>query len=164
MILMKGEFKRKDTASRIIKAPPPAIYRAFMDPKALVLWLPPEGMEGRIDVFEAQEGGTYRMVLTYVGSEHTAGKTSENTDVVQGRFVELVEDKRIAQRIEFESEDPAFSGAMVMTWDLRAVTGGTEVTIVCENVPVGIRQEEHEEGMRSTLENLARFLEAKGSK
>ncbi|WP_207727151.1 SRPBCC domain-containing protein [Anaerosolibacter carboniphilus] len=160
---MKGKFKRTDTALRIIKASPSAIYQAFMDPKALVLWLPPEGMKGHIDVFEDQVGGTYRMTLTYVGSAHIAGKTSENIDVVQGIFVELVEDKRIVQRIEFESEDPAFSGAMIMTWNLVTVTDGTEVTVVCENVPVGIRQDEHEEGMGSTLENLARFLEAKGS-
>lgn len=155
---MKDKIKRKDTASRIIKAPPSAIYQAFMDPNVLVLWLPPEGMEGRIDVFEAKEGGVFRMILTYVDSEQIAGKTSENTDIVQGKFVELVEDKRIVQQIEFESEDPAFFGEMIMTWNLLTVTGGTEVTIVCENIPVGIRQDDHEDGMKSTLENLYNFL------
>ena len=46
-----------------------------------------------------------------------------------------------------------------MTWNLNEISGGTEVAIVCENVPEGIRQDDHEAGMRSTLDNLAAFLE-----
>ncbi|MET3549076.1 hypothetical protein ABID47_005708 [Paenibacillus favisporus] len=34
-----------------------------------------------------------------------------------------------------------------------------EVTIVCENVPAGIRKEDHDVGLRSTLENLALYTE-----
>ena len=78
---MHDRSKRTDTASRRIKAPPLAVYRAFMDPQALVAWLPPEGMEGRIDTFDARVGGRYRMTLTYIGSDHPAGKTSDNSDV-----------------------------------------------------------------------------------
>jgi uncharacterized protein YndB with AHSA1/START domain len=75
------------------------------------------------------------------------GKSSDNSDVAQGEFFELVPGKRIVQRIVFESEDPAFAGAMIMTWHLDEVPGGTQVTIVCENVPEGIRQKDHEAGM-----------------
>lgn len=113
---MLERSRRKDIASRIVKAPPHAVYEAFMNPKALVAWLPPEGMEGRIDAFDAREGGTYRMTLTYTDPDHPAGKTSDNSDVAQGEFLELVPGKRIVQRIVFESEDPAFAGAMVMTF------------------------------------------------
>ena len=87
------------------------------------------------------------------------GKTSEHSDVVEGKFLELVPDERVVQLVEFESENPAFVGAMTMTWSLAAVPGGTEVTILCENVPEGIRQEDHDAGLRSTLENLAAFTE-----
>jgi len=48
---------------------------------------------------------------------------------------------------------------MLMTWSLAAVPGGTEVTIVCENVPEAIRQDDHLEGFRSTLQNLAAYIE-----
>src|SRR5262245_5555859 len=58
-------YHRVDSASRIIHAAPDKIYRAHMDPHALVSWLPPEGMTGRIEQFEPRVGGTYRMVLTY---------------------------------------------------------------------------------------------------
>jgi uncharacterized protein YndB with AHSA1/START domain len=99
------------------------------------------------------------MVLTYEGSDHTSGKTSANSDVVKGRFVELVPNKRVVQVVEFESDELAFSSEMKMTWSLAAVPGGTEVTMAAENVPSGISAEDHEAGMTSTLANLAAFVE-----
>lgn len=156
---MKKSNPRVDSAKRIIKAPPSSVYRAFMDPKALASWLPPEGMEGIVDEFQAFEGGIYRMTLTYLDSDYSAGKTSENSDVVQAKFLELSEDKRIVQQIKFESEEPSYAGKMNMTWNLRIVPEGTEVTIICENVPEGIQQDAHEEGLNSTLANLAAYLE-----
>jgi uncharacterized protein YndB with AHSA1/START domain len=152
--------KRTDSASRVIKASPHAIYRAFVDPDELVSWLPPKGMKGHIYEFDAHDGGTYRMSLAYIGTDHsTKGKTSEHADVVKGKFLEFIPNKRIVQSVEFESEDPMFAGEMTMTWTLTAVPEGTAVTIVCENVPAGIRKEDHDVGLRSSLENLAAFTE-----
>ncbi|MBB6670369.1 SRPBCC family protein [Cohnella nanjingensis] len=151
--------KRTDSATRVIQASPQTIYQAFIDPEALVSWLPPKGMKGHIQAFDAREGGAYQMSLTYIGTDHTPGKTSEDADVVQGKFLELIPDERIVQFVEFESDDPAFAGGMTMTWALAAVPGGTQVTIVCQNVPEGIRKEDHDEGLRSSLENLAAFVE-----
>lgn len=150
---------RTDTASRIIAAAPAAIYRAFIDPNALVEWLPPDGMSGRVETFEAKAGGRYRMVLTYENpATSIQGKASDNTDIVEGRFVELVPDQRVVQIVTFESDDPAFSGDMKMTWSLKPAHGGTEVSIICENVPAGINAEDHAEGLSSTLDNLDAFV------
>lgn len=76
--------KRTDSASRVIKASPKNIYKAFVDPEALVSWLPPKGMRGQILQFEARADGAYRMSLTYLETDHsTLGKTSEHTDIVK---------------------------------------------------------------------------------
>ena len=152
--------KRTDSASRVIKASPDEIYRAFVDPSALVSWLPPKGMRAHLDVFEPRAGGRYRMTLTYEQPDHAVfGKSSEHSDVVEAKFVELVPNERVVQLVDFESADPAFAGTMRMTWSLAAVASGTEVTFVCENVPEGIRKEDHDEGLRSSLSNLAALVE-----
>ncbi|WP_141618939.1 SRPBCC family protein [Myxococcus sp. AB036A] len=155
-----GSGKRTDTASRVIAASPEALYRAFVEPEAVATWLPPEGMKGHIHAFEPRAGGTYRMTLSYDNADHTApGKTSAHEDVVEGLFVELVPNERVVQRFEFESDDPAYAGTMTMTWTLTPAAGGTRVTVTCEDVPEGIRQEDHIEGLTSTLANLAAYTE-----
>jgi uncharacterized protein YndB with AHSA1/START domain len=151
--------KRTDSASRVIMASPQIIYKAYIEPENLISWLPPKGMKGQIYEFDARDGGAYRMSLTHIGEHSTPGKTSDHTDVVQGRFLKLVPNEQIVQLFEFESEDPAFADAMTMTWTLTAVPEGTKVTIVCENVPEAVSQEDHDTGMKSTLENLAAFTE-----
>lgn len=154
--------KRTDFASRVIMASPRTIYQAFMDSKALISWLPPEGMKGHVDFFDPREGGAYQISLIYITPDRShPGKTSEDTDVVRGTFLKLVENKRIVQQITFESEDPAFAGEMIMTWNLDTVPEGTNVTIVCENVPEGIRPEDHDVGLRSTLNNLATYVQSR---
>jgi uncharacterized protein YndB with AHSA1/START domain len=117
-------------------------------------------MAGEIWAFDPSPGGAYRIALTYAnGDRSTSGKTSESTDVVSGRFLELVPDAQIVHLVTFESEDPAFAGEMRMTWGLAPAPGGTQVTITCKNAPAGIRQEDHDAGLRSTLKNLALFVE-----
>lgn len=151
-------YNRVDSASRVIHAPPEKIYRAHMDPSQLVSWLPPAGMTARIDRFEPRVGGTYRMVLTY-DQPTAAGKTTESSDCVQGRFVELVPDRLIAQLVTFESDDPAFAGEMKITWTFMPLPEGTRVEVRCENVPKGIRAEDHAAGLSSSLQNLAKICE-----
>ncbi|GAK40530.1 activator of Hsp9 ATPase 1 family protein [Paenibacillus sp. TCA20] len=155
----KSMNRRTDTASRVIKASPKTLYQAFVNPEALVTWLPPKGMSGRIDVFDPRVGGTYRITLTYEMDHDLPGKTSDNTDVSQGKFLELVPEKRIVQSVNFSSEDTAFSGEMIQKWLFETISEGTKVTIICENVPEGIQKEDHDIGLRSTLENLAIYTE-----
>ncbi|WP_316174789.1 MULTISPECIES: SRPBCC domain-containing protein [unclassified Bradyrhizobium] len=63
------------------------------------------------------------------------------------------------QAIDFVSDRPEFAGTMTMTWSLTPAADGTLVSILAENVPIGIGRTDHELGMASSLENLARFVE-----
>lgn len=49
----------------VIEAPLSRVYAALTDPRALVEWLPPQGMSGNFEHFDARPGGSYRMRLTY---------------------------------------------------------------------------------------------------
>ena len=98
------------------------------------------------------------MRLTYSGSNAGKGKTSSNADEVEVRFSRLVPNERIEQAVTFNSDEPAFSGVMRIVWTFGARQGGTLVTVRCEDVPRGIRREDHQAGLASTLENLAAFV------
>jgi uncharacterized protein YndB with AHSA1/START domain len=146
--------RRIDTAAKVIRASAAAIYRALLHAEARRVWLPPKGMTGRIERFDPRTGGDYRMVLTYEDRGAT-GKSSDNSDVVAARFLELVPNERVVESVQFESEDAAFAGTMMMTWTLTKVVSGTEIRVTAEDVPDGISAEDHQAGMQSSLDNLA---------
>ncbi|WP_229266837.1 SRPBCC family protein [Leptospira sp. severe_002] len=150
---------RTDRASRLIAAPPDVVYRALVDPAMVIEWLPPSGARGSIEEFDPRPGGAFCMTLTFEDSGYTQGKSTPKTDVVKGEFVELETNRRVTQRFAFDSPDPAFAGIMTMTWTLKPEAEGTMLAITADNVPAGIRAEDHEAGLTSSLSNLAAFIE-----
>jgi uncharacterized protein YndB with AHSA1/START domain len=107
---------RTDRASRVIAAPPERVWAALVDPGALLAWLPPGGMTGRFERFDARPGGSYRMVLTYADASGAPGKATAESDIVEARFVDIVPGERVVQAVDFVSDDPAYAGTMTMTW------------------------------------------------
>lgn len=150
---------RIDSVSRFIDASPSTLYQVFMDPTALVQWMPPQGMTGEIEFFDPQVGKGYRMTLTYEGAHTVPGKTSEHTDTVETIFVELIPDKKIVGTAVFKTEDPDVLGELLTTWYFEGWEEGTKVTIIAENVPPGILKADHIEGLNSTLVNLEQFVQ-----
>ncbi|MFB7758794.1 SRPBCC family protein [Streptomyces xiamenensis] len=150
---------RTDTASRTITAPLDRVWDALVDPAALAVWLPPAGMTGRFERFDARPGGSYRLVLTYADASGAPGKATADSDIVEARFVDIVPGVRVVQAVDFVSDDPANAGTMTMTWQVTAVAAGTRVDIVATDVPDGITAEDHAEGLASSLANLAAHTE-----
>jgi uncharacterized protein YndB with AHSA1/START domain len=143
--------------SRVIKAQPEELYAAFLDPAALVEWLPPAEMTGQMHEFDGRVGGRYRMSLYYPLDQRAfRGKTSDREDMVEVRFVELMPPRRIVEAVRFVTTDPVFFGEMTLTATFEEVPGGTEVTLLFENLPPGLRAEDNEAGARLSLEQLAR--------
>lgn len=150
---------RSTTVSRVISVPPSAVYGAFLDPQAVAIWLPPGGMRGIVHEFEGREGGAFSMSLVYPEDEtEMVGKTSDSTDRFQGKIARLVPDAMVVWKTVFDSTDPAFAGEMTIHTHLRSTSGGTEVRMVTDGIPAGIRLEDNELGCRQTLEQLAAYL------
>jgi uncharacterized protein YndB with AHSA1/START domain len=154
-----GAMARTDTASRLIAAPPDRVYAALVDPEALTAWLPPDGMSGRFERFDARPGGSYRLVLTYADAATARGKATADADIVDARFLDVVPGVRVMQAVDFVSDDPAYAGTMTMTWEVTAVDAGTRVDIRADDVPAGIVAEDHAAGLASSLANLATYVE-----
>jgi len=70
--------------STLIKAARTDIHKACLDPDALASWRVPDNMKGHVHAFDAREGGTFRMSLTYKDPEQSpGGKTSAGTDTLR---------------------------------------------------------------------------------
>ena len=145
--------------SRRIDAPRPIVYRTLLDARAVATWMVPAGMTSRVHAFDAREGGSFRISLTYDEPTGT-GKTTAHTDTYRGRFVTLVPDERIVEVVEFETTDPALRGEMTITITLSDAHGGTDVLAVHDRLPPGLSTAENEAGWRSSLAKLAALVEA----
>ena len=149
---------RTDSAALNILAPVDKVYSALVDPDALIEWLPPGDTTGTIERFEPRPGGSYRMELKHPNDSVSQGKTTSDTDVVEGRFVELIPNERVVWAVDFVSDDPGYDSTMIMKWDVTAIDGGTHVQITADNVPDVVAVKDHAEGMSSSLAKLAEYL------
>ncbi|MFJ9038665.1 SRPBCC domain-containing protein [Streptomyces sp. NPDC102406] len=144
--------------SHHVDAPPGAVYRALLDADAVAVWRVPDGMRGQVHVFEAREGGRFRVSLTYETPTGT-GKTAARTDTYGGSFVRLVPDEQVVEELAFETDDPALRTTMRITTTLRAADGGTDVLLVHEGVPDAVPATDNETGTRMALTHLAHYVE-----
>jgi uncharacterized protein YndB with AHSA1/START domain len=146
-------------SSSIVHAPRERVYQAFVDGDELLAWLPPAEMTGTMHAFDARVGGGYEMSLFYAPDEQSfQGKTAEMEDRVVVRFDELTPPERIVETVIFVSDDPAFAGEITLTISLAEVPDGTEVTMLFENLPPGLRPEDNQAGADISLGQLERYL------
>jgi len=134
---------------RVLKAPPERVYKAFLDPDAMVKWLPPHGFTGKVHHLDAKVGGTYRMSFANfsTGSSHSFG----------GTWLELVPGERIRHTDKFD--DANLPGEMTVTITFKKVACGTELNIVQEGIPDVIPPEMCCLGWQESLEMLAKLVE-----
>jgi uncharacterized protein YndB with AHSA1/START domain len=134
---------------RVLRAPPERVYRAFLDPDAIVKWLPPHGYTAKVHHMDARVGGSHRMSFTNF--------STGNSHVFGGLYVELTPHERIRYTDQFD--DPAMPGEMLVTISLAAVACGTELTITQEGIPPAIPLEFCYLGWQESLSLLAHLVE-----
>jgi uncharacterized protein YndB with AHSA1/START domain len=135
---------------RVLRTTPERLYRAFIDPAALVKWLPPNGFTATMHHMDARVGGTYKMSFT----NFTSGKSHS----FGGEYLELAPSERIRWTDRFD--DPNLSGQMTVTVQLKKVLVGTEVNIVQEGIPDAIPAEACILGWQESLALLTKLVEA----
>jgi uncharacterized protein YndB with AHSA1/START domain len=94
---------RTTQLTRHIRAPRALVFRALLDTEAVQQWMVPDGMRSQVHSFDAREGGTFRISLTY-DTPTATGKTSAQADSFHGRFVRLLPETEVVQAIEFETD------------------------------------------------------------
>ena len=146
-------------ASRHVKAARANVYRALLDAGAVATWMVPDGMTSRVHLFDAREGGAFRISLTYDEQTGT-GKTTSHTDTYHGRFIKLVPNEQVVEEMEFETADDSMRGEMTVTFTLTDAGGGTDVLAVHDDLPPGLSPADNETGWRMALDKLAALVEA----
>ncbi|MBB88416.1 MAG: polyketide cyclase [Xanthomonadales bacterium] len=135
---------------RVLRATPERIYRAFIDPAAMVKWLPPFGFTGEVHSQDARVGGRYQMSFTNfsTGSTHSFG----------GEYLELEPGKRLVNTDRFD--DPGLAGEMTTTVELSEGPLGTELSITQAGIPDMIPAQACVLGWQESLTMLAQLVEA----
>lgn len=135
---------------RVFRAPPERVYRAFLEPDAMVKWLPPHGFTARVHEIDARVGGRYRMSFANLsnGQVHAFG----------GEYLELVPNQRLVHTDRFD--DANLPGEMRVTVELKKVSCGTELCVVQEGIPAVIPTEACMLGWQQSLVLLALLVEA----
>jgi uncharacterized protein YndB with AHSA1/START domain len=134
---------------RVIAAKPEKVYRAFLEPDAVASWLPPYGFLCTVHELAPEVGGKHRMSFRNftTGNSHSFG----------GEYKELVPDERLVYTDRFD--DPNLPGEMTVTVVLKAVSVGTEMSVVQEGVPDVIPLEACYLGWQESLQKLAKLVE-----
>jgi uncharacterized protein YndB with AHSA1/START domain len=135
---------------RVLRATPERVYRAFLDPEAMVKWLPPNGFTGKVHHMDARVGGSYKMSFANftTGKSHSFG----------GEYLDLVPHERIRHTDKFD--DPNLPGVMHVTITFTKVFCGTELKITQEGIPDSIPAEACYLGWQESLTLLAKLVEA----
>lgn len=134
---------------RVLRADPQRVYRAFLEPAALARWLPPYGFTATVHELDARVGGRHRLSFTNFGSGHS--------HAFGGEYLELVPGERLRYTDRFD--DANLPGEMQVTVTLKAVSCGTEMSVVQEGIPEVIPAEMCVLGWQESLQQLARLVE-----
>jgi len=134
---------------RVLHAPPERVYRAFLTAEALAKWIPPNGFTAAVHHMEPKVGGTFKMSFTNF--------TTQQSHSFGGEYLEMVPNELLRYTDKFD--DPNLPGVMQVTVSLKAVSCGTELSIVQEGIPDVIPVEMCYLGWQESLVLLAKLVE-----
>ncbi|MFH7804804.1 SRPBCC family protein [Acinetobacter sp. BSP-53] len=129
---------------RVFTAPPERVFKAFIDPDALVKWMPPHGFTAKVHHLDAKVGGTYKMSFSNfsTGSSHSFG----------GTYHEIIPNQLLRYSDQFD--DSNLPGNIEMIIQFKAVSVGTEVHITQSGIPEVIPVEACYLGWQESLQLL----------
>ena len=135
------------TIVRKLNASPAKVWRALTQPEALKQWMAPDAAFA-IPVAETdlRVGGRYHVVMKSPdGEEHD----------VSGVYREIVASKRLVYTWAWKSTPERES---LVTWELRAADGGTELTLKHEQFADEEARDKHQQGWTGCLARLEKYV------
>ena len=135
---------------RVLNAPPERVFKAFLDPDALVKRMAPHGFTAKVHHLDPQVGGSYKMSFTNFSTGHSHS--------FSGKYIEIVPNQLLRYTDQFD--DPDLPGEIQMTIELKPVLVGTEVNITQAGLPDVIPVEVCYLGWQESLYLFSLLVEA----
>lgn len=134
------------TIVRRIEAPPARVYAALTEPELMIRWWGPDAGPTLRAEADVRPDGRFSVVFRLLnGDEHNP--TGVYREVVPGR------------KLVFTWEWPGMpERESLVTFLLEPLDGGTELTLIHEQLPDEEARKSHEEGWRGFLDKLRSFL------
>lgn len=134
------------------------VYQTLLDKNLIAKWKVPDDMNCIVHEYNLFENGSFRISLEY-NNINEVGKTIKNIDTYHGYFRKLKPYEEIIEIDEFESDNTDMQGVMTITYTLMEFNGGTDLTIVHDNLPIGITLEDNMTGWELALNKLYKLIE-----
>lgn len=131
---------------RRIKASPAKVWAAITQPDQMIQWWGPDaGPTLRADV-DVRPGGRFSVVFRLLnGEEHNP----------TGIYQEVIPERKLVFTWDLPGERES-----LVTFLLKPIDGGTELTLLHEHLPDEAECENHEQGWSGLLDKLPLFLGA----
>ena len=136
--------------TRIINAPCAMIFKAWTDPKQMVQWWSPEGIECLSVAAELKIGGAYRIHMFSDKGEH------KGDHIAVGKYQEIVPNQRL--RFTWQWEHYAMPDSVV-TVEFEDLGKATRLTLIHEGLPDREDVPDHNWGWTSAIEKFGRMME-----
>ena len=133
------------SVSRTFKARPETVFRAFTDPDWYARWWGPEGSQCRNVRVDLREGGSYSLDM------HLPDGSIAR---MYGTYREIVPPERLVYTWTWEGENVE----TLVTLELEAVEGGTELTMTQEGFRDSRAVAMHDHGWSGSLDRLEGLL------
>ena len=129
-----------------------AVFAALTKPEALMQWFGPDGADAQVADVDLRPGGRYRFEIR--GSEggiHSVG----------GEYIDIDPPDRLVFTWMWEQAENDNGGQdSLVTIELAARAGGTELTLTHEKIRDAELRERHSGGWNSSFDCLERYLAA----
>lgn len=134
------------TIVRRIKAPPSKVYAALTKPEQMIQWWGPDAGPTLRAEADVRPGGRFNIVFRLLdGSEHNP----------TGIYREVVPDTKLVFTWEWVGSSAQES---LVTFLLKPIDGGTELTLIHEHLPDEASRKGHEAGWMGLVDKLSHFL------
>lgn len=134
------------TIVRRIKASPARVWAAITRPEQMIQWWGPDAGPTLDVEADVRPGGRFSVVFRLLnGDEHNP----------TGRYREVVPEEKLVFTWDLPG---AAEPETLVTFLLRPIDGGTELTLRHERLPDEAARDSHEQGWNGLLDKLPAFL------